>query len=261
MASIRAFILDMDGVLWRDEEPIGNLRKLFSDIQQAGIKITLATNNASRSSFQHLDKLRSFGVEGLEPWQVVSSSDAVAAYLRKKYPQGGGIYVVGEPPLVKVIEDAGYFFDELKPVAVVAGIDRTVNYSKLNIAGRLIRNGADFVGTNPDKTYPTPEGLAPGAGTILAALEAVSGVKPWIVGKPSPAMYQIALERLGMEPNAVLVVGDRIETDIVGGQALGCKTALVLSGVTTLSQAKTWLPQPDFIMTDLTALFEAINLA
>ena len=166
---------------------------------------------------------------------------------------------MGEPPLVKVIEQAGYYYDEINPVAVVAGIDRTVTYSKLNIAARVIRKGAVFVGTNPDKTYPTPEGLAPGAGTILAAIEAASGVKPWIVGKPSPAMYEIAIERLGVAPNETLVVGDRIETDIAGGQALGCKTALVLSGVTSLSQAKAWLPQPDFVMADLTSVFEAIQ--
>ena len=259
MQSIRALILDMDGVLWRDQEEIGNLRQLFREFRRANIKVALATNNAMRSSLQHLEKIRSFQVEDLEPWQVVSSSDAAAFYLKSKFPQGGGVYVVGETPLVEVIENAGFRFDEQSALAVVAGIDRTVTYSKLNKATHLIRNGAFFIGTNPDKTYPTPDGLAPGAGAILAAIEAAAGVAPWIVGKPSPAMYEIALERLGTKPSETLVVGDRIDTDISGAQVIGCKTALVLSGVTTLNQAMAWNPQPDFILPDLTAVLNAIT--
>ncbi len=112
-----------------------------------------------------------------------------------------------------------------------------MTYQKLSRATLHIRAGAPFYGTNPDKTFPTPQGLVPGAGSILAAIEAATDVKPIIIGKPQPAMMYMALEKLGTLPEETLVVGDRLETDIAAGQAAGCKTALVLSGVSTKQQA------------------------
>ncbi len=253
---IRAFILDMDGVLWRGQKQIGDLRAIFSTLQRKGLGVVMATNNASRSSEQHLGVVQSFGVENVDPWQIVSSSDAAAGYLKAKYNQGARVYVVGEPPLRSVLEKAGCEITDTNVDAVVAGIDRTITYEKLSKATRLIRKGAEFIGTNPDKTFPMPDGLAPGAGSILAAIEAATDVPPKIVGKPSPVMYEIAMQRLRTQPEETLVVGDRLETDIVGAQALGCKTALVLSGVTTWAQASAWRPSPDWILPDLTTVIE-----
>jgi 4-nitrophenyl phosphatase len=122
----------------------------------------------------------------------------------------------------------------------------------------LIRSGMPFIGTNPDKTFPTPEGLVPGAGAILASVEAATSVQPIIVGKPSPEMYLVALERMGVYPASTVVVGDRLETDIAGGQQLGCKTGLVLSGVTGFQAARAWVPSPDWIEPDLTALLDRL---
>jgi 4-nitrophenyl phosphatase len=113
-----------------------------------------------------------------------------------------------------------------------------------------------FYGTNPDATYPTPEGLAPGAGTIIGAIEIASGVKAHLMGKPSPDMYRIAIERLGTSPTETLVIGDRLDTDITGGQAAGCLTGLVLTGVSTLADALNFTPRPDLIAEDLTNLLE-----
>ncbi len=258
MDGIKAVILDMDGVLWRDAEPIGDLQSIFKRMQQAGLGVVLASNNASRSSLQHLFKIRSFGVENLEPWQIVSSSDAAAAYLKTRFPNGGKIYVVGEKPLIDVLGNSGFVYAESEVVAVVAGIDRTLTYKKIDIASQLIRAGALFIGTNPDKTYPVPGGFAPGAGTVLAAIEAASGVEPIIIGKPLPAMYEIALSRLGTKPDETLVVGDRLETDIVGAQTIGCKTALVLSGVTSYEDAIRAQPQPDLVRKNLAEVLDTI---
>jgi 4-nitrophenyl phosphatase len=137
---------------------------------------------------------------------------------------------------------------------VVAGMDRKLTYDKLRRATLLIRAGAPFIGTNPDKTFPVPEGLIPGAGSILAALETATGVTPLIMGKPSPAMYEVALMRLGTSPAETLVIGDRLETDIEGAQKIGCRTGLVLSGVTTAVQARLWKPQPDIIAENLESI-------
>ncbi len=255
---IRALILDMDGVLWRSSQPIGDLPTIFRTIHNLGLQVCLATNNATKTSQGHLQKIGTFGVE-LTPSQVVTSSQAAADYLQQRYPSGGGVYVVGEQPLVDTLEQAGFFLAEEGVVAVVAGLDRTVSYEKLSRATVLIRGGAEFVGTNPDRTFPTPTGLVPGAGSILAAIQAATDVAPVIAGKPSPRMYEIALKRMDVPPAQTLVVGDRLETDIAGAQALGCLSGVVLSGVSTLEQVQAWDPAPDWIAGDLTALISMIS--
>lgn len=258
LTGIRSLVLDMDGVLWREAEPIGDLPGIFERIRKAGLKVIMATNNAARTPKQHLNKLSSYGIPGLESWQVVSSIDATAAYLKHKYPQGSSVFVVGEQPLVDSLCESGFIISPKDAVAVVAAIDRHLSYGKLSQATLLIRAGAAFIGTNPDRSFPTPEGLVPGAGAIQALLQAASDVEPLILGKPSSAMYEIAMERLGTRPEETLVVGDRVETDIVGAQTIGCRTALVLSGVTSEEQARQWQPRPDLIEKDLSAVLDQI---
>lgn len=256
---LRSLILDMDGVLWRAAKPIGDLPSIFKTIARRGWLVILATNNATRTPAQYLERLRSLGVTSLEPWQVINSAQAAAHYLKERFPQGGCVYVVGEAGLQEAVVEQGFTLGEENVVAVAAGMDRQLTYDKLRTATLLVRRGALLVGTNPDKTFPTPLGEVPGAGAILAALEAATGVQAVVAGKPSPYMYRVALERLGTPASQTLVVGDRLETDIAGAQPLGCQTALVLSGVTPLERAKTWTPQPDYIAADLAELLVKIN--
>ncbi|MFZ2097528.1 MAG: HAD-IIA family hydrolase [Anaerolineales bacterium] len=251
--SIQALIVDMDGVLWRGTEAIGDLKSIFTQINQIGWKVIFATNNASRTIKQYIELLSSFGVEA-EAGQIISSATAAITYLRNKFPKGGPVYVIGEQGLIESCAENGFNQSESNALAVVAGIDRNLTYDKLKVATLLIRSGVPFIGTNPDRTFPTPQGLIPGAGSILAALTAASDVSPIIMGKPEPTMYQIALERLQLLAENVLVVGDRPETDIVGAQIIGCRTALVLSGVTNADQANAWQPAPDIITEDLESL-------
>jgi 4-nitrophenyl phosphatase len=248
--SIQGLILDMDGVLWRDQQPIGDLHTLFGKINAFGWKTTFATNNATRNIQQYIDGLHSFGVSA-ETWQVITSATAVTEYLLKKFPAGGGVYIVGEQGVIDACAEHGFYQSEDGVVAVIVGFDRKLTYDKLKTATLLIRSGVPFIGTNPDLTFPTPEGLIPGAGSILAAVTAATGVTPVNVGKPEPVMYQIALERLNIKPEQTLVIGDRLETDIACGQALDCRTALVLSGVSNINQAASWSPPPDIIAADL----------
>jgi 4-nitrophenyl phosphatase len=248
--SIQALILDMDGVLWRGSEAIGDLKSIFTKINQIGWKVIFATNNASRSIKQYIEVLLSYGVK-VEPWQIINSATAATSYLCDKFPNGGPVYIIGEQGLIDACAEEGFYQSETKALAVIAGIDRKLTYDKLKVATLLIRSGVPFIGTNPDRTFPTPQGLVPGAGSILAALTAASDVSPIIVGKPEPAMYQIALQRLQLSAENVLVVGDRPETDIAGAQKIGCRTALLLSGVTNQDQAKDWQPAPDMITKDL----------
>ncbi|MBT3390664.1 MAG: HAD-IIA family hydrolase [Chloroflexi bacterium] len=256
--SLRALILDMDGVIWRGQEPIGNLPQIFATIQQRGLGVVMATNNSTKTPVQYIQRMAGYGVS-LEPWQVVNSSEATAAYLREKFPAGGAVYIVGEGGLFSTLEAHGFYHSETEALAVVAGLDKKLSYEKLMQANAFIRAGAIFVGTNPDRTFPTPDGQVPGAGVMLAAIEAASYVAPLIAGKPQTGMYALALQRLGVSAAETLVVGDRLETDIAGGQNIGAPTALVLSGVTTRAQAEKWQPAPDLIADDLTALLAMLT--
>ena len=258
LTSIDGLILDMDGVLWRGSEAIGDLESIFTRIKELGRKVVFATNNATRTVGQYVDLLKSYGVQA-EPWQIVNSATAVVVYLRKQFPNGGPVYIIGEQGLTQACSENGYYPSDTQALAVIVGFDRSLTYEKLSVATLLLRRGVPFIGTNPDRTFPTPQGLIPGAGAILAALTAASDVSPIIVGKPEPTMYRIALERLHLPANRALVVGDRPETDIVGAQVLGCRTALVLSGVTNKEQAAAWRPVPDIITDDLTCLVNLLD--
>lgn len=250
---IRALILDMDGVLWTDDQPIGDLPAIFTCIASLGLQVMLATNNATRSVAMFQQKLRAMGVE-VQPWQIITSPQAVVTLLRQRFPQGGPVYVVGEQGLVDSLAEGGFSSSQDDVIAVVAGLDRTLTYAKLKQAARLINRGALFVATNTDATLPTPEGLIPGAGSVIAALQTATGIEPLLAGKPNPTMYQMAFERLNLPPQQVLAVGDRLETDIAGGIQAGCQTALVLSGISTSDQARDSLYPPTIISQDLAQL-------
>ena len=253
--SISALILDMDGVIWRESEPIGDLPTLFASFKKAGLQVMLATNNSTRTPRQYVEKLAGMGVS-VSSEQIINSSMGIAYLLKNKFPDRGSVYIIGENGLQSALEDEGFRISDDHPVAVVAGIDRDISFEKLKKACLLIRSGVPFYGTNPDRTFPTPEGLIPGAGSILAALEACTDTHPIIAGKPGPTLFEFAMQRLGTTPSETLVVGDRVETDILGGVNAGCRTALVLSGVTSIQEAESASPAPDLILPSLGDLLD-----
>ncbi len=256
-AQIKALILDMDGVIWRGSQPLGNLPAIFDRINTLRLKVILATNNSTQTIDQFLIKLQGFGVN-LQKWQVINSSEASAEILKGKYPDGGPAYFLGEEGLCLAMQAAGFYHDPKAARFVIAGMDRKLTYEKLSQATLLIRSGVPFFGTNPDRSLPTPRGLEPGAGSILAAIEAATDTAPIVFGKPQPDMYQVALKRLQTKPDETLVVGDRLETDIAGAQKLGCRSGLVLSGATNEKQASQWRPAPDIIAEDLHRMLEML---
>lgn len=259
-ANIKGLILDLDGVLWRDNQPLLDMPHFFTGIKRLGIPVVLATNNGTRSIRMYVERMAGFGVT-MEPWQVVNSSIAVADYLSKDFPQRGPVFVVGEAGVIEALNEKGFHvaLENEEPIAVVAGMDRSMTFEKLAKANYWIRAGKPFLGTNPDVTFPLPNGLGPGAGALLAYLEVASGVRPIIIGKPEPYLYRFAMERLGTRPEETLAVGDRLETDILGGQRTGCPTVLVLSGVTSEADAKRWPPQPDLVLPNLADLLPILE--
>lgn len=250
LSRIKSLILDMDGVLWRESAPIGDLKTIFEKTRELNLNVVLATNNATRTPQQYVEKIAGFGAS-VNVNQIINSAMGVAYLLSKKHSHGGPVYVVGESGLVEALGERGFYPSDENCLAVIASMDRAISFEKLKKATLLIRSGVPFYGTNPDRTYPTPRGLIPGAGAIIGALEIATDVAPIIAGKPGPTLYEFALEKLGTSPDETLVVGDRLETDILGGQKLGCHTALVLSGIATHEEAEKHLPPVDFIVPTL----------
>lgn len=254
---IKALILDMDGVIWRADAPIGDLAEIFARIGARGLKYVFATNNGTKTPDQYVERLAGFGVN-VKPSQVVTSALGVAYMLAQRYPKGTKVFMIGEDGIKVALEEKGFEVlstnDAPEAKAVVMGIDRGITFDKMREATLLVRSGVPFYATNPDKTFPTPRGEIPGAGAWLSVVTTATEVEPIIAGKPFPFMMELSLEILGTKKDETLVVGDRLETDIAAGQAVGCKTALVLSGVSTKSQADTWQPQLDMIADDLSTL-------
>jgi 4-nitrophenyl phosphatase len=258
-SNIKALVLDMDGVVWKSDAPIGDLPKTFARIRERGLKFVFATNNGTKTPEEYRQKLSSLGVE-VDTSQVVTSALAVAHMLdaTRKYPRGTKIFMIGGPGVREALEEKGF---DLLPVerapeakAFVMGIDRTITFDKVSEATLLVSAGVPFYATNTDRTFPTPRGEIPGAGSWLSVVTMATGVQPIVAGKPFPTMMEFSLERLETSKEETLIVGDRLETDIASGQAAGCPTAAVLSGVSTREQVEAWKPSPTIIAESLAEL-------
>ncbi len=256
---IKSLIIDMDGVIWKGDSPIGDLPAIFNRIRERGLKFVFATNNSTKTSEQYVERLKGFGVD-VEPWQVITSSQAAADAVAKKFAPGTKVFIIGEDGLRVPLEEKGFEVVSVENAtqaqAVVMGIDREVTFNKIAEATLLIRNGVPFYATNTDKTFPTPRGEIPGAGAWISVITTATNVEPIVAGKPFPFLMYLSLEKLGTKKEETLVVGDRLETDIAAGQGVGCPTALVLSGVSTKEQAGEWKPKIDITANDLASLVE-----
>ena len=233
---ISGVIFDMDGVLYRGHQPLNGASELIQFLDEAHIPFAMATNNSSQTPQSYMTKLSGMNIHGIQPEQVVTSGTVSVDFLRDHFEEGSAVYVIGGDGLMEMIEEAGFQIAEQDVDAVVVGIDRQLTYDKLHLATTLILEGATFIGTNPDVTFPTPEGVAPGAGSILALLETATDVKASVMGKPAQAMFQSALQKIGTRPQETLMIGDRLATDIFGGKQANLQTALMLTGVTHRDQ-------------------------
>ena len=255
-SEIQAMLFDMDGVIWKSNTPTGDLETFFNILEANKIAYGFITNNGTKTIDIVQKRLADFGVP-CENEFILNSAIATAALLKERFPDGGNVYIVGEAGLLSTLDEAGFHHQDNPgddTLAVIAGLDHGVNYDKLSHAARLIRNGVPFYGSNGDKTFPTPHGQVPGAGTILAAITAASGVEPIVAGKPEPFLFELMLDRMHIKAENALVIGDRLETDILGGLNAGCPTLLVLSGVSTRENIPEMNIHPHIIREDIFAL-------
>ena len=255
LAGIRHLVIDMDGVLWHGEEPMPGMQEFFAFLKQCHIGFVLATNNSTRTPEQYVAKLARFGVE-VPIESVLTCSLAAAAYLATIAPPGTHVYPIGEDGVRQALEQQGFVLTDEEAAYVVVGMDRQMTWKKLATAALLIQAGAVWVGTNPDVSFPNEHGLVPGNGAQLAALEAATGVAPVVVGKPEPWVYEQALQRMGARPEHTAALGDRLDTDIAGGQRAGLATVLVLSGIATQADLDTSPVKPDLVCADIRGLMK-----
>mgnify|MGYP001271518783 FL=1 len=256
---VRGIAFDMDGVLYRGEQPLPAAAELVAELEKRGIGFVMVTNNATKTPEEYAAKLARMGMT-VPAERIVTSAIATRDWMRQRYEPGTTVYVLGMAALQQAIYDGGYFVPAGRDAQVVVnGADFTLTYEKLKIATLAIRAGADWIATNADRTFPSEEGLIPGSGAIVAALQAATDRAPIVIGKPEPAMVLRAADLLGVPPDQLLVVGDRLDTDILAGQRAGSLTALVLTGVSTLADVRESAVQPDIVLDDLHVLLEAVQ--
>jgi glycerol 3-phosphatase-2 len=244
-----AFLFDLDGVLYRGSDAVRGAVEAVRAVRAAARPVVFVTNNATRTPGEVASFLRQLGFDATRE-EVVTSAIATAAMLSSR--AGASAFVIGERGLREALTSAGIDVvggDPERADVVVVGLDRGLTYAKLKRAALLVQRGAELVASNPDRTFPQTDGLWPGAGALLAAVEAATGVTPTVVGKPYPPLFETARDRArSREP---LVIGDGIDTDIAGANALGWDSLLVLTGVTTEDDLASLTEKPTYVAADL----------
>jgi 4-nitrophenyl phosphatase len=235
---------------------------LLDALTLRGRRYMLATNNSTATPAMYVAKLRRMGID-VPPEAILTSALATRDYLRETLPAGSGIFTIGMPAMREQLFGEGDFepvqFGEAQPAAVVVALDTGFTYDKLKAANAAIRAGARFVATNADATLPTEDGLVPGSGSIVAAVATASGVQPVVIGKPETPLLVQSLERMGVAAEDAVMVGDRLDTDILAARRAGILSVLVLTGVSTRAELTESPILPDIVVNDLPSLLAALT--
>lgn len=230
----QGFICDMDGVIYHGNRLLPGVKPFIDWLKENGKHFLFLTNSSERSQLELKLKMRRLGIE-LDSTHFYTSALATAGFLSSQVPNGTA-YVIGEAGLINALYEVGYSMNDVNPDYVVVGESKTYNYETVIRAVSLVRNGARLIGTNPDTTGPSEEGIVPATGSLILPIARTAGVEPYFIGKPNPVMMRQALKRLECKREDTAIIGDRMDTDIVSGIESGIDPILVLSGV---SQAET----------------------
>lgn len=239
------YLIDMDGVIYHGHQLIPGADRFINELLLNDVPFLFLTNNSQRTRRDVATRLNRMGIP-IEDKHVFTCAMATARYLANQKPNGTA-YVIGEGGLLTALHSNGYSIVDRDPDYVVVGEGRTLTFEMMEAALGMIRGGAKLVATNLDPNCPTPTGMRPGCGAVVALLEAASGLKAFSAGKPSPIMMRGARKELGLTAEQTIIIGDTMETDIIGGVQLGYHTALVLTGSTKRSDLTRYAYQPDLI--------------
>ncbi|MFO0823051.1 MAG: HAD-IIA family hydrolase [Gemmataceae bacterium] len=251
------FLIDMDGVLYRGTEMIAGADRFIRELRCRDIPFRFLTNNSQRTRRDVVARLIRLGLD-VEEQHVFTSAMATARFLAQQKP-GGTAFVIGEGGLLTALHQHGYAVVDHDPDYVVVGEGRTFNLELVEAAVRMILRGAKLIATNMDPNCPTQNGLRPGCGAMVAMLETATGVRAFSVGKPSPVMMRAARKELGLTTDETTMIGDTMETDILGGAQLGFHTVLVLSGGTKHEDLPRYAYRPDVVVPSIAELAELMD--
>lgn len=246
------FLIDMDGVIYRGGQLIPGADQFIGTLRRNDIPFRFLTNNSQRTRRDVATRLQRLGID-VEEEHVYTCAMATARFLAQRKPKGTA-YVIGEGGLLNALHENGYAIVDRDPDYVVVGEGRTISYEMVEAALRMVIGGAKLIATNLDPNCPTEAGLRPGCGAVVAMLESASGLKAFSVGKPSPIMLRGARKELGLATDQTVVIGDTMETDILGGTQLDFKTVLVLSGGTRREDLDRYAYQPDLVVDSIAEL-------
>lgn len=252
---MHGYLIDMDGVIYRGMELIPGADRYINELRDQKIPFLFLTNNSQRTRRDVVTKLQRLGIDVGEE-HVFTCAMATARFLSWQKPNGTA-FVIGEGGLMTALHQNGYSIVDKDPDYVVVGEGRTLNFEMVEAALRMVLAGAKLVATNLDPNCPTQHGTRPGCGAIVAMLEAASGIKAFSVGKPSPVMLRTARKELGLSTDETVVIGDTMETDILGGVQMGYKTVLVLSGGTQREDLNKFAFRPDLVVHSIADLQHA----
>jgi NagD protein len=241
-----SFLMDMDGVLVHEERLIPGADRFIKALQGAGILFLVLTNNSIYTPRDLAARLGRSGIE-LAPEALWTSALATAQFLDSQRPAGTA-FVVGEAGLTTALHDVGYVLSDRDPDYVVLGETRTYSFEAITKAIRLVAAGARFIATNPDVTGPSPQGLLPATGSVAALVTTATGVRPYFVGKPNPLMMRSALRAIDAHSESTVMIGDRMDTDVVAGLEAGMETVLVLTGISSRADAERFAYRPSRIV-------------
>jgi NagD protein len=240
------FLIDMDGVIYRERQLVPGAERFIGSLIDRGTPFAFLTNNSQRTRRDVAMKLSRMGIS-VDESHIFTCAMATARFLAAQKP-GGTAFVIGESGLTQALHKNGYAIVDDDPDYVVVGEGRTFNMEIVEAAVRMILRGSKLIATNIDPNCPTSHGLRPGCGAIVAMLETATGLAAFSVGKPSPVMMRAARKELGLATDETIMIGDTMETDILGGVSMGYRTALVLTGSTRREDLKRYAYRPDIIL-------------
>ena len=253
---IRSWLMDIDGVLVREEHAVPGADRFIARLRERGTPFLLLTNNSMYTRRDLAARLRLSGLDVPEE-AIWTSALATARFLQDQRP-GGTAFVIGEAGLTTALHEADYTLTESAPDYVVLGETRTYSFERIARGIRLVIDGARFIATNPDATGPTPDGPLPATGAVAALISRASGAEPYFVGKPNPLMMRSALNAIDAHSESTAMIGDRMDTDIVSGLEAGLETILVLSGLTQPAEVERYPYRPSRTVESVASLLDEI---
>lgn len=240
------FICDMDGVIYHGNKLLPHVKEFIRWLEDNDKKYLFLTNGSGRSPRELAQKLARMGLNVSED-HFYTSALATASFLKSQC-EGGSVYVIGEPGLTYAMYEAGFSMNDVNPDYVVFGSSKFLNYEQIEKASRLVMNGAKLIGTNSDLTDPSEKGIIPACRALISPIELTTGKKAYFVGKPNPLMMRHALKSLGVSRSDAVIIGDRMDTDIIAGIESEMDTVLVLSGVSTMESINDFAYRPKYIL-------------